>query len=87
MKWYCKIEKTKRGWSIANKNEVGGGSFSGASSLARAIYICLSNGKLKTCLPEYIEVKRIKYTPQEAVKKFMKKGFWYDRIYQQYKVL
>jgi len=87
MNWYCKIEKTKRGWSIANKNEVGGGSFSGASTLQKAIFECLSIDKLETCLPEYIEIKRLRYTPQEAVKKFMRLDFWYDRIYPQYKVL
>jgi len=87
MKWYCKIEKTKRGWSILNKNEVGGGSFSGTSNLARAISECLDTNKLEECLPDYIEIKGLRYTPQEAVKKFMKRGFWYDRIYQQFKVL
>lgn len=87
MEWYCKIEKTKRGWSIANKNEVGGGCFSGTTTLLRAIYECLKTDKLETCLPEYIEVRGLRYTPKEAVRKFMRRGFWYDRIYQQYKVL
>lgn len=87
MKWYCKIEKTKRGWSIASKNNMGGGCFSKAYNLQKAIFICLGIDKLAECLPEYIEVKGLRYTPEEAVKKFMKKGFWYDRIYQQYKIL
>ena len=87
MKWYCKIDKNKRGWSVANINEIGGGCYSGAPTLQRAIYECLKTDKLESCLPGYIEVKGIKYIPQEAVKKFMVRGFWYDRIYQQYKVL
>jgi len=87
MKWYCKVYKTKRGWHISSVNDRGGGSECGTPNLSRAIYECLNNNKLEECLPDYIEIKSLKYTPREAVKKFMRPGFWYDRIYPQFKVL
>jgi len=88
LKFWSVITKSKRGWSVATVNEKGGGCYSGASTLETAIYECLSEDKLaEDCLPEYIEVKDTRYTPQEAVKKFMKVGFWYDRIYKHFQVL
>ena len=88
LRFWSIITKSKRGWSVATVNEKGGGCYSGTHNLSNAIYECLCKDKLaEDCLPEFIEVKGIKYTPAEAVKKFMKQGFWYDRIYPQFQVL
>lgn len=88
LRFWSTITKSKRGWSVATVNEKGGGCNYGAGTLSIAIYECLDADKLgKDCLPEYIEIKGVKFTPAEAVKKFMKRGFWYDHIYPQFQVL
>ena len=81
------ITKTKRGWNVAKVNDKGGGCYEGAHNINHALYCCLHTNILEECLPTSIEIKGVKYTPQEAVQKFMKLGFWYDRIYPQYQVI
>ncbi len=85
--WFCVITKTPRGWNVSRLNSKGGGCSEGSHNLKHAVHTCLQTGILEECLPEYIEVKGVKFSPTEAVKKFMRKDFWYDRIYPQYQVL